>query len=156
MLSSFVRSVPRVPCLALASLTLALVLGACGSDDVGAARLKSLKGGTARAEVLSTIGEGQIKPVQPADSLRIVSGYRVSKYMADGMTHEVLWYRDSTGTMESPIGRTSDTPVVIVNDTVAGWGWKFYDKYSAAHKLPNPSKDKERLDSIYRAQQPKS
>ena len=132
-----------------------LILGACGSDDVGAARLKSLKGGTARSEVVSAIGEGLLKAIQPADSARLVSGYRASKYMADGMTHEVIWYRDSAGTMESPIGRATDTPVVVVNDTVAGWGWKFYDKYAALHKLPNPSKDRERLDSIVNSQQPK-
>lgn len=156
MLRSLVRVGPRRSTLWLAAATVSvLVLGACGADDVGSARLKSLKGGAPRTEVLSTIGEGQIKPILAADSVRIVSGYRASKYMADGMIHEVLWYRDTTGTMESPIGRKTDTPVVIVNDTVAGWGWKFYDKYAALHKIPNPSKDRERLDSISKSQMPK-
>jgi hypothetical protein len=150
MRPAFVRT-RRASALLAATATLTL-LAACGADDVGAAKLNALKHGSPRSEVLTVLGTGSTKPFQPTDSLRIVSGYRVARYLSDGLTHEIIWYREIAGTTEDSITRTTDTPVVIVNDTLAGWGWGFYDKYAAQHKIPNPGRDRERLDSISQAQ----
>ncbi len=140
----FVRSqVSRI--VVLSAIVLAT---ACGGGDIGSARLKALKTGDKLSHVVDVMGQGPFTAMTASDSLRIVSGYRLQKFLAKGTMHEVIWYRDSTGSIESPITKTAETPVVIVGDTLVGWGWKFFDKYAQTNGLPNPSRDAARLDSM--------
>jgi hypothetical protein len=141
--------------LGSAALASALVLAACGPSDLGAAKLKPLKTGTPRATVLSTMGTGPLAPTSPMEQPRIVNGFRRQMYITNGGNgYEVLWYREEPGTVEDPILKERETPLVLVGDTLVGWGWKFYTPYAKKEKLPDPSHDAARLDSIYKSQNP--
>lgn len=139
-----------------AALLTTLVLAACGPSDVGASRLKPLKTGAKRDAVLAAMGTGPLSPVDRSQEPRIVNGFRHNVYLANGGSYEILWYREEPGTVEDPILKTRETPIVIVADTMLGWGWKFYTPYAKQERLPDPSQDKARLDSIYKAQNPDS
>ncbi len=137
---------------AAALISLAFV-AACGSDDVGNAKLKALKTGDSKNRIAEIVGTGPIVAASGADSMRVVLGYRIQKYVANGSMHEILWYRETPGTLEDSLSKTANTPIVLNGDTLVGWGWDFYDKYAEKNGLPNPSKDAARIDSISKAQQ---
>lgn len=131
-----------------------LILAACGSD-VGSARLKSIPKSAQRDEAVRVMGTGPLAPTTPADEQRIVNGFRHQIYITAGMQFEILWYREAPGTLSDPITKETDTPIVVVGDTVAGWGWKFFTPFAGKYNLPNPTRDRERIDSIARSQIPK-
>ena len=142
--------------LAPVSGALLILLAACDSgpkDVVGQGKLDPLKGGTPIAEVATTLGEGPMKPVQPADSLRLFHGYRTQTFLAKGERYTVIWYREAEGNVEMPILRELETPILVHADTVVGHGWSFYDEKAAELGIPNPLRDRERLDSISKSQQ---
>lgn len=135
-----------------ATLALVVVLAACGNSDIGAAKLKALKTGDKKPAILQVIGQGPLTASTAVDSMRVVSGFRIQKFVAKGMTHEILWYREAPGSLEDPITVATSTPLVVTNDTLAGWGWSFYSKYAEKNGLPDPSHDKARMDSIAQSQ----
>ena len=104
--------------------------------------------------VLPIIGNGPLQPVQPQDAVRLTNGYRTQTYLVNGASYSVIWYREATGKLDDSLSRQTDTPILFRNDTVMGWGWSFFDKKSGEIGLPNPLHERERLDSIARAQQP--
>ena len=144
--------------LGAAALVTTLALAACGPSDLGASKLKGLPKGASRTSVLAAMGTGPLAPNGPNQQARIVNGFRHQVYLnlKDGGTYEFLWYREEPGTVEDPIVKKRETPVVIVADTLVGWGWKFFSEYAKKERLPDPSQDQARLDSIYKAQNPDS
>ncbi|MCU0615722.1 MAG: hypothetical protein MUD17_01375 [Gemmatimonadaceae bacterium] len=123
---------------------------------MGAARLKSLPTGAKRADVVSTMGSGPmgsgpLASSNPTDAPRLVNGFRRQAFMANGKIIEVLWYREEPGSLEDPILRESETPVVIEADTLVGWGWKFYPQYAADNRIPDPERDRRWKDSSDKA-----
>lgn len=135
-----------------AAIATTVFLAACGPSDVGSAKLKTIPKASRREAVLSGMGTGPLAPTQPTDVPRIVNGFRRQMYITNGKTYEIFWYREEPGTVNDPIVRERETPVVMEGDTLAGWGWKFFTPYAHSTHLPDPSQDKARLDSIYKAQ----
>ena len=131
-----------------------LFAAACGSSDLGGDRLKAIKTGDTRAKVAEVMGNGPLASTSSADSTRMMQGYRLQRYITNGTTHEILWYREAPGSIEDSLVASLVTPIVIVGDTVVGWGWSFFNKYASANGLPNPSKDAARMDSIAKSQLP--
>ena len=140
--------------LHLLRLTLlgSLTLAACGGDDLGSARLRSLETGATRDQVLETIGTGPLAATG-ADTLRLAQGHRTQRYIVNGATYEVIWYREEPGSLADDIERGRETPILLEADTLVGWGWSLYEKKAAEVGLPNPMREKARLDSISRSQQ---
>lgn len=136
----------------IAALTTTVIFAACGPSDVGAAKLKAIPKASRRETVLAAMGNGPLVPTTPGDQPRIVNGFRRQMYITHGKTYEIFWYRDEAGTVADPILKERETPVVMEDDTLAGWGWKFFTPYAASAHLPDPSQEKARLDSIYKAQ----
>ena len=134
----------------VAAVSLSIV--ACGPADIGAARLKEIPENTTRDSVLSVLGTGPLSATG-SDTLRVVNGFRRQTFVVESGTYEVLYYREQPGSVNDSITRTVETPVVIKDGVFIGQGWKFYSKLADANNLPNPLRNKERLDSIARAQQ---
>jgi len=135
--------------LAVGALT--LLLAACGPSDVGASRLKGLESGADRSLVVSTMGNGPLASNVAADAPRLVNGYRRQAFISNGRTIEVLWYREAPGSLNDPILKTAETPVVIESDTLVGWGWKFYPQFAADNNIPDPERDRRWQDSVDKA-----
>lgn len=131
-----------------------LSIAACGpSDVVGNDRLKPVKEGMTKAELLPVIGTGPLSPITPLDEVRLTNGYRSQGYLVNGANYQVIWYREAAGTLQDTISRQVQTPIIIRNDTVMGWGWSFYDKKTSEYGIPNVLNDRVRIDSISKAQQ---
>lgn len=128
----------------------AVILVAC-NNDLGAAKLKKIKENAPRDEVLTGMGQGAMKAEGP-DTIRLVRGFRRQLFTSNGKQHEVIWYREEPGGLSGDIAKTTETPVVVADGKLAGWGWRFYTKYAAENKLPNPAREREILDSISAAQ----
>ena len=117
------------------ALAAVLLITAC-SSDLGADRLKGLDDGDTRDKVLSTMGSGP-KTAVGTDSLRIASGFRRQMFTANGKQFEIVWYSEEGSSLEAAITRKTDTPVVLSEGKLLGWGWSFYDDFTAEQKLPN-------------------
>jgi hypothetical protein len=131
-----------------------LAVVACGPADIGASRLKEIPENTTRDSVLQVMGTGPLTATG-ADTMRVVNGFRRQTFVVGSGTYEVLFYREQPGSVTDTIARTLETPVVIKDGKYLGQGWKFYTKLADSEDLPNPLRNKERLDSISRAQTPK-
>lgn len=144
----FVRA--RLLALAVTSLS---VLAACGpSDLVGKEALKPIKESMTMAQVDSILGQGQMQPRQPTDSLRLHNGYRTEVYLIEGQRYTILWYRDQPGTIEDAITRQTDTPILFQGNQVVAKGWSDFDAKAQQINMPNPYRSRERLDSISQSQ----
>jgi hypothetical protein len=125
----------RVVCTAAA-----VSLAACGSDEVGAKRLKPVHAGMPKDSLMSIMGTGPLT-AQYADTMRLDQGFRVDKYLIAGRIYEVLYYREQPGNVAEPVTQDTETPVVLTDSKVLGWGWKFYVKEGMEKlKLPTPLK----------------
>jgi hypothetical protein len=60
----------------------------------------------------------------------------------------VIWYRETPGSVEEPITRENETPVLLQADTVIAAGWADFDETALKLNLPNPYRSQERLDSM--------
>ena len=139
MRSSFVRAVPVAT----------LLLTACGpSDLVGKGKIGKLDVGMPRDSVLAILGTGTLTPNQPGDSLRLIQGFRQQQFFSGGATYQVIWYRETPGSVEEPITREHETPVLLQADTVIAAGWADFDDTALKLNLPNPYRSQERLDSL--------
>lgn len=145
---------PRQVLQTIGAAALLSILAACGGD-LGEEKLKTIPPGANREAVLSTMGAGPLVATQEFDRRRVVNGFRAMKFITQGRTIEVLWYREQPGSLEDVITQKTETPVVIEADTLVGWGWKFYHPFAVTMKLPDPIKDAARIDSMSKAQQPK-
>ncbi len=135
-----------------ATLTLS-VLAACGpSDMVGKEKLGPVNTGMTMADVDAVIGKGMIEPLQPGDSLRLHNGYRTQVFLTQGERYTVVWYRDTPGSIEDEISRTTETPILFKGNQVLAKGWSDFDAKAEELNIPNPYRSRERLDSISQAQ----
>jgi len=142
---------------ALVSAALLLATVACGtgdSDAVGASKLDAIEEGMPKDSVLPLLGTGPLIPIKAPDVLRLANGFRTQIYLVNGANYQVIYYREALGSLEDSISRTVETPILLKNDTVMGWGWSFYEKKSSEIGLPNPLNGAARLDSIGKSQQP--
>lgn len=131
MQTSFVRRISAAP------FAIALVLlAACGGGDVGASRLKKTHSGMPRDSVLGVMGAGTVTATG-SDSSRAVNGFRHQRFLMNAQLHEIVWYRETPGSVSEPILKEAETPVVLVNDTLAGWGWKYYTDKGIKLGLPD-------------------
>ncbi len=135
-----------------ATVTLS-VMAACGpSDMVGKEKLSPVKEGMTFQNVDAVIGKGPLDPMQPGDSLRLHNGFRTQVFLVGGQKYTVVWYRDTPGSIEDEISRTTETPLLFQGDTIIAKGWSDFDSKAEALNIPNPYRSRERLDSIAESQ----
>ena len=129
------------------SLTTALTgglvfLAACGDKEVGADILEPIEAGVTKDSLLKVMGKGPLTGFY-ADTLRIVNGFRYDKYLVNGQYFEVLYYREQPGNVAEAVEQYVETPIVLKDDKVLGWGWKFYVEEGIERiHLPTPLKEK--------------
>jgi len=90
-----------------------------------------------RADTMAQLGTGPIV-ASGADTVRVVNGFRDMQYLIAGKRFEVIYARDEPGDVKEPVKQAVETPVVIVDDKVLGWGWKFYVEAMKKYQLPTP------------------
>jgi len=108
-------------------VTLALT-AACGD-----ARVKKLDEGITRDSVLTILRDGA--PVVGPDSLPHV--YENAAYIMNGRKYEVFYYTrgdEVAGADSLPAKKL--TPIVLVDGSVSGWGWQYWDSVATSFKLP--------------------
>lgn len=119
-------------------VALVALAAACGGDEDGSARTKALKAGMTAAQAIAAMGDGPLTATG-ADTVRVVSGYRRMRYLVAGKQFEVLYARDLPGDVKEPLLQKQETPLVFANDTLLGWGWRYYvDEAIAKLGLPTP------------------
>jgi hypothetical protein len=129
----------RTTYIAFASaITFLAACGDSGSGDVGADKLEPIAEGTPRDSVLLVMGEGPLT-AQFSDTLRLEHGFRRENYVIDGKAFEVLYYRELQGNVAEQVQQAKETPIVLQNGKVLGWGWKYYLEAMESLKLPNPT-----------------
>lgn len=128
----------RIGTVSIFLFATAALLSACGDSGMGAEKLKNLSENISTDSLFRVIGTGPLQPVTGSDSIRIENGYRRSQYFMDGASYKVLWYREVAAPLDSAIIIEDVAPIVIRNDSVIGWGWKYFDKASVDIGLPNP------------------
>jgi hypothetical protein len=113
----------------------ALSVAACGERQAGAAKLKKLDSGISTDSMFTILGAGPVT-AEGNDSVRVLNGYRYSRFLSDGRMFSVVYVRDEPGTVADSLYRDLETPIVLVDDTVAVWGWKPYAKLGETYKFP--------------------
>lgn len=117
------------------TLLLGAALAACGEREAGAAKLKKLDSGISTDSMFSILGMGPMS-AQGNDSVRLLNGYRFSRFLSEGRMFSVIYVRDEPGNVSDTLYRDLETPIVLVNDTVAVWGWKRYTKLGKTYRFP--------------------
>ena len=123
---------PRSTRASIVSIVSSLLLASACSDT----RLEKMSTGISRDSALAIINEGA-----SGDSLARV--YRQESYLLankEGNVHvaNVLFYNKS-GDKEaddSTLSRDATTPIVLLNGSVVGWGWAYYDSVAKANNIP--------------------
>jgi hypothetical protein len=135
MIRSFVRS------SALMGGAL-LLLSACSDrHEVGEELLKPVHEGMPKDSLALIIGKGPLTALY-ADTLRLENGFRHSVYDVDGKRYEVLYYREQPGNVLEPVDQDVETPIVLTDNKVLGWGWAHYVEAMEQYKLPTPLTEK--------------
>ena len=109
----------------LATLFTLATLTGCGDKNIA-----KLTIGIPRDSVIRILAQGS-----PAtDSTPNV--YREERYLNDGHFITMLMY-SSTGMKEGTqtIPEEELTPVVLVDDTLTGWGWEHHDSVATANRI---------------------
>lgn len=114
------------------------VLTACGPADIGSDVLRGIEEGTPRDAALSALGQGPLDATGH-DTMRVVNGFRRQMFFVDGTNYEVIYFRRDTGSIDDPISRTTETPLVLIDGKVAGQGWQYYSDLAPKANLPLPS-----------------
>lgn len=117
-------------------VTASLFLAAC-DRDLGASRLKKTHTGMPRDSVMAILGTGPISATG-GDSARITQGHHRQIFFINGNNVEVVWYRETPGSVNDSLTKEITTPVVFTGDTLAGWGWKYYADGGAKLGLKDP------------------
>ena|SRR5690349_1260339 len=110
----------------LAAATISGVLAGCGDK-----RVDSLTTGITRDSALKVLAGGP-----SSDSLANV--YKQEAYINNGKFINVLVY-SKDGVKEAADPSVPDsklTPVVVIDNKVAGWGWTYYDSLAKANNIP--------------------
>ena len=116
----------------LIALAIAVLLAGCGD-----AKLKKLSTGISRDSVLKILREGSTS----TDSTPNV--YREERYLSGGRFLSVLLYTN-TGKEEGvdTVPEADLTPIVLLDDTLTGWGWAHHDSAARANNIPIKPRDK--------------
>jgi hypothetical protein len=111
------------------STLLAALLTACGDS-----RIAKLSSGITRDSALKVINEGA------TDSLARV--YKQEVYLVAGKQLNVLFYNKDgiKQASDSSLASTKQTPIVIADGKVVGWGWPTYDSVAKANSIPVPAR----------------
>ncbi len=120
----------------VASIT---AIAACGgSDEPGSARLSNLKEGMTLTQALDAMGKGPLTATF-SDTMRVLNGYRRMRYLMNGADFNVVYSRDLPGDVKEPVLQAKETPIVFRNDTLLGWGWRYFvDEGMGKFQLPTP------------------
>ena len=132
-----------VKALVFVSLAAALTtLGACSDrKEVGADVLEAVEAGVPRDSLFELMGKGPLT-ANYADTLRVDHGFRLSKYFVNGDFFEVVYFREAPGDVAEPVKQAQETPVILRNGKVLGWGWRFYVEEGIGKLgLPTPLKE---------------
>lgn len=108
-------------------LTAALALAAC--ED---ARVKELNAGITRDSAITVMAQ-EVKGTGH-DSLPNV--YLREPYLIGGKNIEVLYFNGDNQKAVKETVFTKVTPIVFVDQKLAGRGWAFWDSVSKAHGIP--------------------
>jgi hypothetical protein len=116
------------------------LLAACGDSapEIGEATLKQVANGISADSVYRIIGTGPLQPMTASDSMQVENGFRRSRYFVNGANYDVIWYREAPARIDSAINVSEVSPILLKDDAVQGWGWKYFDKAAAEFGLPNP------------------
>ena len=130
MKSAFVR---------LSLVITAVAFAACGGgDEAGSAKLDALKEGMTVTQAVEAMGPGPLTATY-SDTMRLVGGYRRSRFLINGSDFQVLYARDLPGDVKEPVLQARETPIIFKNDTLLGWGWRFFvDEGIAKYQIPTP------------------
>jgi hypothetical protein len=113
-------------------------VSACNDrHDVGEKLLKPVHEGMPKDSLSLIMGKGPLTALY-ADTLRVENGFRRSVYFIDGAMFEVLYYREEAGDVSEPVLLDVETPIVVVDNKVLGWGWDYYMEAAQQYKLPTP------------------
>jgi hypothetical protein len=137
MHNPFVRAIY----VALAGVS-TLLLAACSDrKEVGEELLEPVTAGFPRDSLFQLLGKGPLIG-HYADTLRVDHGFRLSKYYVDGQYLEVVFYREMPGDVAESVKQDVETPIVLKDGKVLGWGWAFYVKEGMTKfGLPTPLKE---------------
>ena len=113
-------------------------VAACSADEAGSARLKELKEGMTMSQALESMGQGPLTATS-SDTMRVVNGYRRMRYLLSGGDFQVVFAREIPGDVKEPVLQAKETPLVFRNDTLLGWGWRYFvDEGMPKYQLPTP------------------
>jgi hypothetical protein len=103
-----------------------IALAACGD-----AHIEKLSSGITRDSALKVINEGA-----GGDSLARV--YKQEVYLVDGKQLNVVFYNKDgvKQASDSTLAAKKQTPIVIADGKVVGWGWPSYDSLAKAINIP--------------------
>jgi hypothetical protein len=124
----------KLPLLVVGAVSVA----ACSSPEAGAERLEKLSEGIPRDSMFVLIGEGPLT-ASGADTMRVDHGFRVTRHLVDGKMYDVVYVRDVPGDVSERVLQERETPIVVADGKVMGWGWKFYVETGIQKlRLPTP------------------
>lgn len=90
------------------------------------------------AQAVDAMGQGPLTATY-SDTMRLVSGYRRMRYLLNGADFQVIYSREIVGDVKEPVLQAKETPLVFRNDTLLGWGWRYFvDEGMAKFQLPTP------------------
>ncbi len=130
MNSSFVRRGALLP----AVLAMALTLSACEDE-----RLKQLDTGISRDSVLTVIAQNR-RNAGRLDSLPSV--YHKERYFVGGKLYEVFFFdEENKKAGRDTVEFEELTPIVMIDNVMAGKGWDYFDSLSKANNIPLKKRD---------------
>lgn len=105
-------------------------------DVIGGVKvLKPIVAGMSNESIFTYTGVGPLTATG-ADSTKLANGFLRSQVTTNGELITVIWYRNTPGKLTDPIFRALNTPIVLGEQTVKGWGWDFYDSVADSLRLP--------------------
>jgi hypothetical protein len=130
------------------AVSLLTVFAACGDSEVVRDPSAAANGGKSASapgavhvgmpldSVYAVIGTGSFTGTGPADTIRVMHGHRARMVVTNNRIFRVLFVRKETGTLDGPIERSKDTPILLENQKVLGNGWADYDRLTKELSLP--------------------
>jgi len=95
-----------------------LGFAACERAD---ARLENLTAGISKDSAVAVMG------AQPK---------RIDPYLNNGQYIEAMYFPRAGKTDSASLTDRKMSPVVVINQKLAGWGWPFWDSVAAANSIP--------------------
>ncbi|MGQ0703388.1 MAG: hypothetical protein ACT4PM_09690 [Gemmatimonadales bacterium] len=99
-------------------LTIGLALGACARPDP---RLNDLTKGITRDSMITVMGMDNPRRIDP--------------FLINGQYIEAMYFAKPGADPQDSIPDSKLSPVVVVNGTLVGWGWKEWDSIATANKI---------------------